>query len=81
MDPDHLESFVVLAEELHIGRAARYRHMSQSSLSRQLATLEGALGVQLAVRTTRQVRLAEAGVIFGAKSAGCTSQRSDTRTN
>jgi DNA-binding transcriptional LysR family regulator len=68
MDPDRLESFLILVEELHFGRAARRLHMSQPGFSRQIGRLERSLGVRLAVRNNRQVRLTEAGVVFAAKA-------------
>jgi DNA-binding transcriptional LysR family regulator len=68
LDLDHLESFLVLSEELHFGRAAQRLHMSQSGISRQIKLLEHSLGVPLVVRTTRRVHLTEAGGILAAKS-------------
>ncbi|MBE1470739.1 LysR family transcriptional regulator [Kibdelosporangium phytohabitans] len=56
-----LRIFWVLSEELHFGRAAARLYMSQPALSRQLSALERRLGVQLAVRTSRVVRITEAG--------------------
>jgi len=69
MDPDRLESFLMLVEELHFGRAARRLRMSQSGFSRQIGLLERSLGVRLAIRTRRQVHLTDAGVVFAAKAA------------
>lgn len=44
--------------------AARRCHISQSALSTQVAQLEGELGVRLFERTTRRVKLTEAGERF-----------------
>ncbi|HEY5274295.1 MAG TPA: LysR family transcriptional regulator [Acidimicrobiales bacterium] len=74
MDLDRLESFLMLVEELHFGRAARRLHMSQSGFSRQIGLLERSLGVRLAIRTRRQVQLTDAGVVFAAKAARLLSE-------
>jgi DNA-binding transcriptional LysR family regulator len=61
MDPRLLRPFVVLAEELHFGRAAQRLHVTQPALSQQIARLERQLAVRLLDRTTHRVRLTDAG--------------------
>ncbi|MDB5848561.1 MAG: hypothetical protein JWP29_2313 [Rhodoferax sp.] len=59
-----IRCFVVVANELHFGRAAVRLHMTQPPLSRQIQQLEAALGVLLLERTQRNVRLTPAGQAF-----------------
>lgn len=60
----HLQAFIVLAEELHFGRAAKRLHMEQSPLSRTIRKLEAHLGVPLFIRTSREIRLTREGHTF-----------------
>lgn len=56
-----MRAFVRVADTGSFSAAARLLGRSKAAVSKQLALLEGALGVQLLVRTTRQVRLNDAG--------------------
>jgi DNA-binding transcriptional LysR family regulator len=61
VDLRHFRSFVVVAEEGNIGRAATRLFITQPALSRQLQHLEEELGVSLLVRVPRGVELTDAG--------------------
>ena len=55
------ETFLVVAECGGFGAAARELGVTQSTISRRIATLEARLGVRLIERTTRHVALTDAG--------------------
>lgn len=55
------EAAIVLAEELHFGRAAERLHIAVSTLSKQIAQLEEKLGATLFERNSKGVRLTESG--------------------
>jgi DNA-binding transcriptional LysR family regulator len=66
---DDMRVFSKLAEVGSLTAAARELAMPKQSVSRRLAELESALGVQLAVRTTRKLRLTDVGRAYALRCA------------
>ena len=59
-----LQYFMAVAREESISRAAETLHVTQPTLSRQLAQMEGELGVKLFHRGTRKITLTEEGLLL-----------------
>ncbi|QAT86092.1 LysR family transcriptional regulator [Corallococcus coralloides] len=61
MSITHLQSFVAVAEEGHVGRAALRLHLTQPPLSRHILALEDELGTPLFERVPKGMRLLPTG--------------------
>jgi DNA-binding transcriptional LysR family regulator len=59
-----IEYFVAVAEEGHVGRAARRLRVAQPAVSRQIRKLEDELRSPLFLRTPRGMRLSNEGAVF-----------------
>lgn len=62
-----LQIFLLAAEKRNFAQVARELDMTPAGVTRAIAALEDELGVQLFVRTTRQVALTTDGAIFAAQ--------------
>jgi DNA-binding transcriptional LysR family regulator len=64
MELRHLTYFVAVAETMNFTKAAARCFVAQSALSQQVARLETEVGTPLFARTSRSVRLTEAGEVL-----------------
>src|SRR5690349_15271632 len=64
VDLVQLRTFVAVAEEQHLTRAAERLHISQSAASAHVRSIEDSLDTQLFVRTNRSLELTRAGQIM-----------------
>lgn len=69
MTIQQIKYFLVLAKELHFWNTSEIVSISQSSLSRQIQSLEDELGLKLFERDKRNVKLTDAGVFLKAQWA------------
>lgn len=66
---ESLRVFLAVAKQGSFAGAARQLAMTPASVTRTVAALEESLGVQLLIRTTRQVSLTGAGAVYAARVA------------
>jgi len=67
---DSIRTFLRVAELENFSEAARQLGAPKSLVTRRIKALEDALGTPLLVRTTRRVRLTEAGALYRQRVAG-----------
>ena len=72
MTTQQIKYFLSLATELHFWKAAEKLFISQSTLSRQIQSLEEEIGYQLFKRDKRNVKLTDAGIFLKDKWATTT---------
>ena len=65
LNTTQLECFLAVANYLNFSRAAQQLHITQPAVSHQINTLEAELEVKLFHRTSKSVRLTQAGHQFG----------------
>ncbi|MCM2282075.1 MAG: LysR family transcriptional regulator [Bdellovibrionaceae bacterium] len=80
-DLNEIVCFVRVAEEKSITAAARTLDLPKSTVSRKLAALERRLGLTLMKRTTRQVRLTDAGQTFFEKAVRALAELDSAETD
>lgn len=60
----YIESFLCIVEAKSFVKASRLMHTTSSALSKHITSLEQALGIKLLQRTTRQLKLTDAGTLL-----------------
>lgn len=68
MELYQLKTFVTVAEEGHLTRAAERLHTSQPAVSAHIKTLEDEMGMALFERTPRGMKLTHAGMVLKARA-------------
>ena len=64
MNTTQLECFMAVSNFLNFSRAAEQLRLTQPAVSHQINTLENELGTKLFHRTSKSVRLTQAGQLF-----------------
>ena len=80
MELREIRSFVILAEQLHFGNAARLLNLTQPALTRQIHKLEDELGGELLSRGRHGARLTSMGEAFLIKARSLLAQADDLVT-
>jgi DNA-binding transcriptional LysR family regulator len=68
LEINEMHSFVILASELHFGKASKRLFVSQPALSKQIRRLEEKVGGALFTRTRRKVEITEAGRVLSSSA-------------
>ena len=66
---ESIRTFIAVSEQRSFTGAARQLGMTPASVTRTISALEERLGLQLLLRTTRQVALTSAGAVYAARVA------------
>lgn len=77
---ESIRVFLAVAKQQSFAGAARQLGMTPASVTRIIAALEARLGVQLLVRTTRQVSLTSAGAVYAARVAPLSQELEEAAT-
>ena len=77
----YLECFLALSQSLNFTQTASEMYITQPTLSRNIASLEQEIGVQLLVRNTKSVKLTAAGKSFAADCAAILRQYNNSLEN
>jgi LysR family transcriptional regulator, benzoate and cis,cis-muconate-responsive activator of ben and cat genes len=80
MDTRLLRSFIVVAEEKHLGRAALRLHITQPALTRKIQLLEDQFGARLFTRTNAGMMLTSAGAALVPRAENILSELEFAKT-
>ena len=79
MEIRHLQSFCVVAQEMHVTRAAKRLGIAQPALTQQLRSLEKSCGFPLLMADGRGIALTEAGAFFYKEAEAVLKQLHDAQ--